>query len=203
MNVLGIDFGAKLAGTTVAAWIEDGVVDWAQSAKKQDADRFLIDLVSRLAPGLIAIDAPLSLPLVYRQAPGQEVAGMTDSPAPDYFYRSCDREVKAMSPMFIGGLTARAMRLRAGWQQAGIQVREAYPKLVALRVLSGQSGYKQKSTDPGDWWAAWGSAFEFPLAAPLENWHQVDAVLALWTGLRIDAGKAVIIGDPNEGTIAF
>lgn len=88
---LGIDYGSKLAGTTAICYQEGDALTIIQSEKKQDADRFINDTVESLKPEQIFIDAPLSLPAAY--------FGNGD----DYFYRDCDRQLKAMSPMFLGG----------------------------------------------------------------------------------------------------
>ena len=97
---IGIDYGAKLSGNTAVVWEEKGGLFCTQSAKGKDTDKWLGELIYSLQPEDIFIDAPLSLPAVYSHS------------GSDYFYRRCDRECKAMSPMFIGGLTARAMRLK-------------------------------------------------------------------------------------------
>jgi predicted nuclease with RNAse H fold len=109
-KIVGIDYGAKLAGTTVAAWNENGSLHWKCSGKKQDADKWLEEKLLQLRPDLIFMDAPLSLPGVYS---GQGT---------DYFYREGDRALGAMSPMFLGGLTARAMQLKANLTEEGFQI---------------------------------------------------------------------------------
>ncbi len=105
MHWVGIDYGAKLAGTTAISFVENNQIKTVQSVRKQNADTFCLDWISRLKPDFIMIDAPLSLPLAY--------FGKGD----DYFYRQADRELKAMSPLFLGGLTARAMRLANQWSK--------------------------------------------------------------------------------------
>lgn len=123
-RVVGIDFGARKAGTTVLVWNEGTEIRAAQSKVGQDADIFLREAVGQLAPNLIAIDAPLTLPGVYRGVVG----------CSDFHLRECDRALKAMSPMFLGGLTARAMALAAEWRAEGVTVYETYPRQVAMRL---------------------------------------------------------------------
>ena len=101
---LGIDYGSKTSGFTAAAgYSSKGVVQVHQSTKGKDADAWLLDLIKNLKPKYIAIDAPLSIPGVF----------IDPASFNNYHYRECDRLAGAMSPMFLGGLTARAMQLSA------------------------------------------------------------------------------------------
>jgi hypothetical protein len=109
--ILSIDYGSKLAGTTAVCFEKNNQLHLAQSVKKQDADAWLRQLISTKKPAAVYIDAPLSLPGVYR------------GEGSDYFYRAGDRAVGAMSPMFLGGLTARAMQLRAAFPAIPASVR--------------------------------------------------------------------------------
>ena len=97
----GIDYGSKLAGTTCIAWMKEGQLKIIQSAKNQDADEWIITQLDNESIDQIFMDAPLSLPPAFH-----------DPLSDEFFYRAADRELKAMSPMFLGGLTARAMRLK-------------------------------------------------------------------------------------------
>src|SRR5215212_2962102 len=106
----GVDYGSKLAGTTAIAVLEGNTITVHQSLKKQDADLFLTGLLKKYRPSVVGFDAPLSLPGVYR--------GMKDKN--DYFYRTADRELTCMSPMFLGGLTARAIKLTTQPELQGI-----------------------------------------------------------------------------------
>ena len=96
----GIDYGSKLAGTTVITYDIDRVLYQLQSDKKSDADKFVLNHVTDLKPDAIYLDAPLSLPKAY--------FGEGD----DFFYRKGDKELRAMSPMFLGGLC----RKKIPWQ---------------------------------------------------------------------------------------
>jgi predicted nuclease with RNAse H fold len=122
MTVLGIDFGAAKAGTTVLCWHDSASqkICFAQSVKGADADTFILGCINRVRPQLVAIDAPLSIPLVY--------AAISDAQLEDDFmFRDCDRQLKAMSPLFLGGLTARAMRISTRLKQQAIKCIEVYP----------------------------------------------------------------------------
>ena len=104
---IGIDYGAKLAGTTAICFEQSGQLKIWQSEKKKDADKFVQESIKQLQPTTVFIDAPLSLPLAYF------------GEGENYFYRECDKILKGMSPMFLGGLTARAMRLAKPYTRNG------------------------------------------------------------------------------------
>ncbi len=183
--VFGIDYGSKLAGTTAIAFIHKEALCIEQSIKKQDADLFIQQTCIKYKPSLLAIDAPLSLPKVYTQ-------GDSDN----YFYRTCDQALKAMSPMFIGGLTARAIKLK---DSLGIPSIEVYPKAVQQQLLPTLVNYKKEKPSPTQI-----QLLEEILKCPINcisNWHQFDACLALVSGLRYQAQEAVSIGDQEEGLI--
>jgi predicted nuclease with RNAse H fold len=189
----GIDYGSKMAGTTVIAWVGDsGQFHFRQSAKKRDADTFLLDWADQQErPGQLFLDAPLSLPGVYRD-PGHHS---------DYFYRAADKEVQAMSPMFLGGLTARAMRLVRDWRARGWLVHEVYPGHLARSFNLKELGYKKKASDLANVLAALQQKMPgLPEAVP-GNWHQFDALLAFCSGWRYQKGQHFTYGDPEEGLI--
>jgi len=193
LTIAAIDYGSKLAGTTaVALWPGQGMVQLSQSSKKEDADQFLERTLSEFRPAILAWDAPLSLPGVYRDLPG----------CPDYFYRAGDRAIQAMSPMFLGGLTARAMRLRATLGLPGTEIIEAYPGGLARQLELPKELYKQNKTAPAELLPLIRAAYPPEILLPTpENWHQFDALLALLTGWRFAKGTAISYGDPAEGLI--
>ncbi|MCU0348579.1 MAG: hypothetical protein MUC59_16700 [Saprospiraceae bacterium] len=184
LDFIGVDYGAKLAGTTAICFAKNGQLHLAQSAKKQDADVWLRHLIAEHQPNSVYMDAPLSLPGVYR--------GEGDN----YHYRACDRAVGAMSPMFLGGLTARAMQVRAAFPQTPFF--EIYPAHLVRTQFVGDVFYKKDL-----------NLFLENLADKLphlfmqqpENWHQVDAALAWLSGWRHLRGEALGFGDAAEGII--
>lgn len=187
-SFLAIDFGAKTAGTTAIAWLAEGRLQLAQSAPKQDADSWLRQQIQRLQPQALYIDAPLSLPLAYRQA--------TD--APDFHYRACDRAVGAMSPLFLGGLTARAMQLV---HEVDIPAYEVYPKLAGHAIA--KDLYHKKNGDTlSDFTKVLQQHLPYPAPQPA-NWHQADALLAWYIGWKHQTGKADFVGDAQEGVIWY
>ena len=187
LDFFGIDYGSKIAGTTVIAYLESDRLQIVQSAKKQDADRWILDHCDNLKPEMVFLDAPLSLPAAYF------------GKGEDYFYRLCDRECKAMSPMFLGGLTARAMALDKGYNKA--EFIECYPGMLARQVLKLGELYNKKSKLSDQAVEQLLSLLPYELDAMLDNWHQFDALLCWLTGYRYQKGEALKIGDKEEGLI--
>lgn len=191
--ILGIDYGSKLAGTTVVAFEQDGFVRFEASDKKQDADQMILDLAEDLSPKLVAIDAPLSLPGVYQGLPG----------AKDYFYRKADSELKAMSPMFLGGLTARAIKLKDHLEKKGVTVIEAYPVKTGSDLGLKDHGYRSKDVDFPVIIRKLTQATSWQIREEGLTGHHIDAVLALYTAQRFREGLAKQAGIENEGLIYY
>jgi len=181
---LAIDFGAKLAGTTVVCSAKNGHLHLLQSAKKQDADAWLRNIIAEQNPSAVYMDAPLSLPGVYQ--------GEGDN----FHYRQCDRLLGAMSPMFLGGLTARAMQVRAAFPL--IPFYEIYPAQLVRIAFQGDVFYKK---DLSAFLVKKAEKLPFPFAKQPENWHQVDAALAWLSGWRHGRGEALPFGEEGEGLI--
>lgn len=194
MECYGIDFGSQLAGTTVVACYHDGAITLQASAKKKNADTFLEQCFQPTAPQtIVCIDAPLSLPRVYRE--GTEVQDA------DYFYRAADRELRAMSPMFLGGLTARAMRFAAYTRKRGYAVWETYPAAQARRLGLERYDYKGGNTSIRAVMEVLASEFPCDVPSDLPTWHHVDALLCLLAALRLRAGSHELYGAKDEGVI--
>ncbi len=185
--VCGIDYGSKLAGTTSIAYRDNGEIKLLRSAKKQDADKMIIDFCDKHRPELIAIDAPLSLPGVYSNKIDFN----------DYFYREADRVLRAMSPMFLGGLTARAMRLKD--KLTAIAFIEVYPVYRAREMGLEAMGYRSKSPDID----AMGSALNMEKLPDIASSHDFDAVLCLEIAERYAKGLAKQEGLAGEGLIYY
>lgn len=192
MKIAGADYGSKLAGTTVIAHVEDHKIQFLQSEKKKDADQFLLQRIEALQIKVIFLDAPLSLPGVYRNLPNHD----------NYFYRKVDTELKAMSPMFLGGLTARAMRLKAELRKSGVEVIETYPSHLAKSFQLKDFHYKKQKEhlipcsnhliQQLDW------SYEVPMP---QNWHQLDALLAFYSAWRYENGLHQVFGTAGEGEV--
>jgi predicted nuclease with RNAse H fold len=194
-RLMGIDFGSKLAGTTVVCVGKLGEVpSFFSSRPKQDADVFLREMIAVHHPNLIAMDAPLSLPAVYTLNPKSN----------DYFYREADRTLKAMSPMFLGGLTARAIQLLHHCNQQNIQMFETYPAAL-VRELGLQDWYDKKSLAAlPDFCTQLGKIAKFKTSIPgIPNWHHADALLAWVSCCRMVTHTNCSVGNVEEGVICF
>jgi len=189
-TIIGIDYGSKLAGTTVIARAENGKVQFAQSLKNKDADQFILDQLEQEPPTIIFLDAPLSLPAAYFGR------------GTDYFYRAADRALKAMSPMFLGGLTARAMRLKQQLIERGPQVVEAYPGGLARHVGLPKDQYKKQKIHLPVILKLLTTQIPIKFVkSDLISWHHVDALLVCWTGWRYHNSEAESFGNEEEGKI--
>jgi predicted nuclease with RNAse H fold len=189
---LGIDFGAKTAGTTVICEYKNSKFSFYSSEKGKDADAFVLHFISQQAKNkLIFIDAPLSLPSRYTSNSNKN---------PNYFYRLCDIETKAMSPMFIGGLTARAIQLKDQLQHQQIVSYECYPGMLAKKWSLDVYGYKKDKSSIETCLTQAPSAFK-PDLNQILNWHHFDAWLAWCIGYRHAQNEAVQYGHAEEGLI--
>lgn len=192
-RIVGIDYGSKLAGTTVLAFFDTDSkqITLKQSSKKQDADAFVISSLRGYPVDLVGLDAPLSLPGVYNNLEGKS----------DYHYRTADRLAKAMSPMFLGGLTARAMKLAS---EINASIIEVYPKLGAERHQLQELGYKSDKEAIIPCQKALAQRTELPIEGLfIENWHQFDAILALEITWRYHNNLTDHYGDAKEGMLYF
>jgi predicted nuclease with RNAse H fold len=194
LKFAGIDYGSKMAGTTAIAYLspqEEVIIE--QSQKKSDADQFLKNKLSELPIKQVFIDAPLSLPAVYRFGLGEHK---------DYFYREADRSLQAMSPMFLGGLTARAMKLKDSFSSESVAFYETYPGYLAKLLELPKDQYKKTKTEPESLKSLLISSSKFPFPIPnIMNWHQYDAVLALISAWRFFNDQALVFGNNTEGQI--
>ncbi len=203
IKIAGIDYGSKYAGTTVIAYYNElNEITFFSSSKKGDADRLILDWATRFQPDSIFLDAPLSLPGIY-----QNLAGCSD-----YFYRAADKAVRAMSPMFLGGLTARAIQLKADLQTLGIQTIEVYPGYLAKILKLDKTLYKKEKDHISTLLPelnAYFSTFVSPSNTQIFNllshqvltWHHFDAALALLSGWRYLHEQHLTFGDGKEGLI--
>ncbi len=183
----GIDYGSKLAGTTAICYNIGQDLFIINSEKKKDSDKFIGEAIQELSPTAIYLDAPLSIPLAF-YGKGE-----------NFHYRKCDRETSAMSPMFLGGLTARAMSLKK--RHSEYIFHECYPSYFIREVIHAKEFYNKKETIPNEQIVGMiqdQMKFRIPV---LESYHQLDAVICWVSGLRHVNGEHVTLGDEDEGVI--
>ncbi|AEI46585.1 hypothetical protein [Runella slithyformis] len=195
----GIDYGSKTSGNTVICHHDSQQLHF-YNADKKDADAFIIDWLTQRQTGAspskieaLFLDAPLSLPAVYHSVPGFS----------NYHYRQCDITLKAMSPMFLGGLTARAMELKQHIKEKiNIETYEVYPK--ALAQVSLPENYHKKLTlhEMEELCKVLANAVPgLTFAECPATQHQFDALLAWVSGYRFMNQKHLVFGDYREGII--
>ncbi len=184
---IGIDFGARSSGNTAVCYLDGGLFRFLRPAKDTDGDAWLESTVVDLRPQVIYIDAPLSLPAVY--------AGRGE----DFFFRLADHQAHGMSPMFLGGLTARAMRLAALWTEQGIAVHETYPAALIRHAWEGLKVEPRKAI-PKHKLSVMSGMIAMPPPTPADR-HEADAWLCWVIGHRHQRGEAIIYGREKEGLI--
>lgn len=185
---VGVDYGSKLAGTTVICYAENGQLCFLQSEKKKNADEMILSFIQSNNVDVVYLDAPLSLPKAY--------FGYSD----DYFYREGDRALKAMSPMFLGGLTARAMKLKHQCKGQS-DFHEVYPGALRKQLFPDFIGYKKQKELIGSFAELLENKLSQNWKILPKNWHQIDAALAWFSGYRHQQGLALSYGNKEEGLI--
>lgn len=188
---IGIDFGARYAGTTALCFASGNTLHFIQARKKQDADDLCRRYISELKPDFVMIDAPLSLPFVYRGTS----ASSADASA-DFFFRHADRQLNAMSPMFLGGLTARAMQLASYFTPAGIPFFETWPTRIRHCFGSDQRPEPEALNSQISKVTGLGLIHDSRLTR-----HGIDSVLAWYAGWLKINGKLRAYGYESEGLI--
>lgn len=188
-SLIGIDYGALKSGNTSIAHYDGRKISFYKSERNKSSDNFILDFVENNKEiSKIFMDAPLSIPGVYKNLPNKN----------DYFYRDADRELQAMSPMFLGGLTARAMKLKKFLENQSINVYEVYPKAVANAM--GLIDYK-KMQKAEVIYSVSEKIQESIIVDETENDHELDSLLAWFSGYRYLKGNATLFGDKEEGQI--
>ncbi len=193
-TLFGIDYGSKLTGNTVIAIFKDNEVLFMDVDKGVDADGFILNAADYFSPAEIFIDAPLSLPGVYCG-----IAGCNN-----YHFREADLELKAMSPMFLGGLAARAMELKQQLEKKEIQVYETYPRILAQQFSLRSKGYKGSTLGLKDCRKIVCERFNSEIKLDpndVTSWHHLDALLALMSALNHTQGRTESYGQEAEGLI--
>lgn len=188
---VGIDYGKQKAGTTAIAFISpSGDLQLTSTEKNQDADRFIKNQLAHSSIQEAFIDAPLTLPAAYYR-----------NDHSDFFFRQCDRAISGMSPMFLGGLTARAIRLKSELKALNIRLMEAYPSKMATILGLRDIGYKKQKSYLRDVEEAIKSNHQLTIKDSLNSWHEVDAVLTALIHMRYAKNQHQTFGQAEEGLV--
>lgn len=189
-TLAGIDFGAKLAGTTAITFIQDFKFKTLSCKKGEDADAWIFKQIENRHVKTVFIDAPLSLPPAY-----------FDSQSNEFFYRNADAALGAMSPMFLGGLTARAMKMKRLLNSQNISVFETYPAALVRQLLPNSKFYKKDIQGFRKELHNTTKGLELPALPRFTTFHQVDSLLAWISGYRHHTHQSNIVGSQEEGVI--
>jgi len=191
-DLWGIDYGKKLSGNTVICQRKGQSVRFFRAGKNKDADKFILERIRESSPHRIFIDAPLSLPGAFYDEKRYD----------DFFFRRCDQQIGAMSPMFLGGLTARAIRLKSIVSGMRIDLMETYPKGLARQLKLKNSGYRKGKENLVACAEGIMESTKLDLdTAHILSWHHIDALLALITAIRHEQGLSFTYGNPDEGLV--
>jgi predicted nuclease with RNAse H fold len=192
--VFGIDFGSRYSGNTVIAIYKSKSIFFMDVDENVDADTFVLNAAKHFKPALVFIDAPLSLPGKYT----------LNGQYHDYNFREADKALCAMSPMFLGGLTARAIKLKDELVKIDIEVAETYPRVLAQRFNLKDLGYKSSKMYLSACREAIKSRFQENISINCKDiisWHHLDALLALMSALNYRCGRHETYGHAAEGII--
>ncbi len=159
-------------------------------------DAEVLRAVGEAAPAIVAIDAPLALP---RGRASLEVAG------PPHL-RACDRELLALGirflPLTLGPmrrLTARGIALAGQLREQGFPVIEAYPG-GAQDVL----GWPRKGAGVERLRRAMlRFGFRGDVGRTAITHDELDAIACAYTGREHLAGRALVLGTPEEAELVL
>jgi predicted nuclease with RNAse H fold len=104
--------------------------------------------------------------------------------------------------MFIGGLSARAIRLKHNIEQKGIEIKETYPKTLAKQFKLKEYGYRldKENIERCSEILDQTSLIEID-KKQIITWHHFDSLLALLSAVRYSLGLHFTHGDKEEGLI--
>ncbi|MFN7012828.1 MAG: hypothetical protein ACK4ON_01005 [Bacteroidia bacterium] len=190
-EILGIDLGNKGSGNTALCYLLNNTLQLHQIKKGKDEFSIILDVIDKYSIRLVCIDAPLSLPRVY----------FDKNKFNDYMYRECDKACKAMSPMFVGAFTARAIQLKNMLENKKSQVIEVYPKkLVETINLTAYYPNKKENKVPNELILNLKKEIPYNFCKP-ETLHQLDALICWQSGFRYLNKKHLEFGHKKEGII--
>jgi predicted nuclease with RNAse H fold len=204
MKVIGLDLTTspeKAAAYAVLTQEMDIVAEGFVTANEE-----LIALAEEHRPTLVAIDAPLSLPLglccLEESCPCR--------PASSRKGRRCERELSALGigcyyttkRSIIKGMVYRAIALKEKLGGKGFSVIEVYPYASRVRLFG---KLPRKTTEAGRRGLQEGLHCFIP-AIPLTqesllSHDALDALLAAYTGVLYLKGQTRALGDPAEGLL--
>jgi len=204
MNFVGIDLTTSPKKNTACAVLDAELR--LQDRVSLGSDKEIAAFVEAHCPALVAIDAPLSLPLGFCCLE-ETCSCQPFSPCKG---RQCERELSALGigcyyttkRSIIKGMVCRGIRLKAGLEKQGHTVIEIYPYASKLRLFG---PLPKKTTVAGRRALQEGLQRLFlSVPSPQENLlshDALDAILAAYTGFLYNCDRTEALGDPSEGLL--
>ncbi len=192
--LFGVNYGSKLSGNTLIAIYKDSSIVFMDVDKGVDADGFILKAASHFNPSYVFLNVPLSLPGIYHKIDGCD----------DYHFRKADKDLNSISPMFNGGLAARAMELKAELENIGSEVFETCPRILAKRFGFPAKGYQGSNQGLKCCRTQLTECFKDTIAikpSDIKSWYHLDALLILMSAMNFEQGCADAYGNKEEGLI--
>lgn len=184
MKLLGIDLGGRTTGKTSLALLDfksGKMIHFSRELISKEcgkSDELLIKFIEELKPEFIGIDAPLSLP---------------DFKSGNYLYRSYDKKLKALSPMTLGEITARAIHLKESLSCRNVC--EVYPKTILELYDLNHKGYKRNIDKQNKIWNFIRDKYDLNFPEIELNEDNLDSILALLIVFHYKIGKFKNVND--------
>lgn len=181
MKILGIDLAGKEENPTGLCVLQNKQLFLKTLHKNLE----ILEMIEKIKPSLIAIDAPLSMPK------GRCCLEQDCSCAIGGHFRQAEREIRSygrLLPLTFGGMKMLTLR--------GIELSKVLKK--DYEVIETHPRTSQKILKIADLKQFLNKYFYLPSNA---NEHELDAALAALTGFLYIKECYLEIGDPEEGTI--
>jgi predicted nuclease with RNAse H fold len=204
MNFVGIDLTTSPKKKTACAVLDAELR--LQDQVLLGGDEEIMAFIEAHRPALVAMDAPLNLPL------GLCCLEETCScqPVSPHKGRQCERELSALGigcyyttkRSIIKGMVYRGIRLKAELEKQGHAVIEIYPYASKRRLFG---SLPKKTTVAGRRSLQKVLQRFIPsVSSPQEDLlshDALDALLAAYTGFLYDCDRTEALGDPSEGLL--
>lgn len=184
MILVGIDLGGRTTGKTALSFLDTDLNEIKNYSREYisercgKSDKELIRFVESFNADVIGIDAPLSLP---------------DFKSENYLYRNCDKKLKALSPMTLGEITARAIHIKENLSCKDIF--EVYPKTLLELHKINHKGYKRDQNLQNFIWSFLKDYYDLKFPNIEMNEDNLDSILAVLILYHFYNKKYEIVND--------
>ncbi|MFQ6057319.1 MAG: DUF429 domain-containing protein [Anaerolineae bacterium] len=204
IHAIGVDLTTSPKRPTAGVVLDEGGCFVAQGLYKEDDEILAFALEHR--PALVAVDAPLSLPLglccLEETCPCRPLSAGQG--------RACERELSRLGMgcyyttkrSIIKGMVYRALRLKDALTREGLAFIEVYPYASKVRLFG---RLPPKTTVAGRRILQAQLSCLIPHISPpnqhLLSHDLLDALVAAYTGWLYLQGQTEALGDPREGLL--